>query len=98
MFIVNLTFSANKANAKQFMQGHNAWIERNFSHGIFLLSGSLQPNLGGGIFAYNCTLEELTARMSDDPFVINDVVKAQITELTPNKTDPKLAFLLANAE
>lgn len=98
MFIINLTFSANKANAGQFMQAHNAWIEQNFNDGIFLLTGSLQPNLGGGILAHNCTLQELTARVDADPFVMNDVVKAQVTELIAGKTDPRLAFLLPDAE
>lgn len=94
MFIVNLSFSGNKANAGQFMQAHNTWIKQNFDAGIFLLSGSLQPNLGGGILAHNCTLDDLTRRVNDDPFVMNNVVKAQITELTVSKTNPKLAFLL----
>jgi hypothetical protein len=43
MFIVLLRLSANKAQAGQFMDGHNEWIRRGFEQGVFLLVGSLQP-------------------------------------------------------
>ena len=59
MFIVLLKFSDNKAQAGQFMEGHNEWIKRGFDDGIFLVVGSLQPNLGGGILAHNTTLSDL---------------------------------------
>ena len=59
MFIVLLKFSDNKAKASQFMDGHNEWIKRGFDDGIFLVVGSLQSNLGGGILAHNTTLSDL---------------------------------------
>ena len=59
MFIVLLKFSDNKAKASQLMDGHNEWIKRGFDDGIFLVVGSLQPNLGGGILAHNTTLSDL---------------------------------------
>ncbi len=31
------------------MDGHNEWIKRGFDEGVFLMVGSLQPNLGGAI-------------------------------------------------
>ena len=34
------------------MESHNAWIERGFDEGVFLLTGSLQPKLGGGILVH----------------------------------------------
>ncbi|EHP40578.1 hypothetical protein OR16_24740 [Cupriavidus basilensis OR16] len=43
MFIVLLKFSDNKHRAAEFMAPHKAWI-----HGVFLMVGSLQPNLSGG--------------------------------------------------
>ena len=48
MFIVLLKFADNKGQAGRFMEGHQAWIKRGFDDGVFLLVGSLQPNLGGG--------------------------------------------------
>ena len=94
MFIVMLKFSSNKGQASQFMVGHNEWIKRGFDDGVFLLVGSLQPNLGGGIVAHNTTLSDLQSRVNNDPFVMENVVSAEILEITPSKTDGRLQFLL----
>ncbi len=94
MFIVLLKFSDNKDRAGQFMDGHNAWIKRGFDDGVFLLVGSLQPNLGGAIVAHNTSLTDLQGRVNDDPFVAENVVSAEILEITPAKTDERLKFLL----
>ncbi len=94
MFIVLLKFSDNKGQASQFMEGHNEWIRRGFDDGIFLLVGSLQPNLGGGIVAHNLTLSDLQSRVNNDPFVSENVVSAEILEITPSKADERLEFLL----
>lgn len=94
MFVVLLKFSGNKGQAGQFMEGHKKWIERGFDDGVFLMAGSLQPNLGGGIVANNTSLADLQSRVNDDPFVAEDVVKAEIVEITPSRTDERLKFLL----
>jgi uncharacterized protein YciI len=44
MFIVILGFSANKAQAGKFMEGHKSWLQRGFDEGVFLLSGSIRPS------------------------------------------------------
>jgi len=94
MFIVLLKFSDNKSQAGQFMEGHKQWIKCGFDDGVLLLAGSLQPNFGGGIVAHNTTLSDLQNRVNDDPFVAENVVSAEILEITPSKTDERLDFLL----
>ncbi len=94
MFVVSLKFSDNKAQAGEFMEGHKAWIQRGFDDGVFLMVGSLQPNLGGGVMAHNTSLEDLQSRVNDDPFVAENVVRAEILEISPSRTDNRLAFLL----
>lgn len=94
MFIVLLKFSNNKAQAGQFMDGHNNWIRRGFDDGVFLVVGSLQPNMGGGIVAHNTSLLDLQNRVNEDPFVAENVVTAEILEITPAKADERLEFLL----
>jgi uncharacterized protein YciI len=95
MFIVLLKFSDNKGKVSQFMEGHKEWIKRGFDDGVFLLAGSLQPNLGGGILARETSLADLQARVNEDPFVVENVVSAAIFEIAPSKTDERLNFLLA---
>ncbi len=94
MFIVLLKFSDNKGQASQFMEGHKEWIKHGFDVGVFLLVGSLQPNLGGGIVAHNTSLSDLQSRVNDDPFVAENVVSAEVLEITPSKADERLKFLL----
>ena len=94
MFIVLLKFSDNRNKAPDFMDGHNAWLKRGFDDGVFLLAGSLQPGLGGGIVAHNASLADLHDRVNDDPFVAENVVSAEILEIAVAKADTRLDFLL----
>jgi hypothetical protein len=64
---------------------------------VFLVAGSLQPGLGGGILAHNASRSELERRVSEDPFVAEGVVSAELVELAPSKVDPRLGFLMAEA-
>jgi len=94
MFVVLLRFAGDKGRAGEFMQGHRDWIARGFDDGVFLLVGSLQPALGGGIVAHNTSLAELERRVADDPFVVENIVRAEIFEIEPARADARLAFLL----
>ena len=93
MFVILLRFSNNKARAPEFMEAHNAWIQRGLEDGVFLVVGSLQPKAGGAILAHDLPLSELEARVNEDPFVAQDVVSAEILEITPARTDERLSFL-----
>jgi len=93
VFIVELLF-ADKSKAGPLMEGHKAWLKQGFDDGVFLLAGSLQPGLGGGVVAHGLSREALEARVAADPFVAEGVVSAEITELTPSRTDTRLGFLL----
>ena len=95
MFVVLLKFLGNKSEADRFMEGHREWIKRGFEDGVFLLVGNLQPNLGGGIVAHNTSLAELQSRVAADPFVAQNVVSADILEITPSRTDERLKFIAA---
>ena len=95
MYVVLLKFSANKACAGQFMQGHKDWIQRGVEDGVFLVVGSLRPNAGGAILAHGATRPEIEARVASDPFVEQDVVSAEILEIEPARADERLGFLLA---
>ncbi len=95
MFVILLRFSNNKGLAGQFMAEHNEWIARGIRDGVFLVVGSLQPNLGGVIVAHGTALEDLRVRVKDDPFVANDVVASEIFEIAPSRVDHRLSFLLA---
>ncbi|AZT85512.1 MAG: hypothetical protein KA296_14850 [Marinobacter sp.] len=94
MFVVILRFSENKSQAGAFMEGHNQWIRKGFEDGIFLMVGSLQPGLGGSVIAHGVSREALEGRVSEDPFVAENIVTAEILEIEPKKADERLSFLL----
>lgn len=93
MYVVLLRFAAHKADAPQHMAGHQAWIADGVDAGVFLLVGSIPPGLGGAILAACSSPEELHARIAADPFVVHDVVTAEVVQIEPSVIDPRLAFL-----
>ena len=95
MFVVLLRFSDNKSQAGEFMDGHNQWVKQGLDDEVFLMVGSLQPNLGGGILAHNTELADLQSRVDEDPFVEENVVSAEVLEISPARADERLNFLLA---
>jgi uncharacterized protein YciI len=94
MFIVLLRFSGDRTKASPLLPAHNEWIRRGFDDGVFLLVGSLQPGIGGGILAHGTSRSELQRRVDTDPFVVEKVVTAEILEVTPSRVDPRLSALL----
>jgi uncharacterized protein YciI len=94
MFLILLRLSGDKSRAAPLLEAHKAWLQRGFDEGVFLLSGNLQPQAGGGILAHGTTLAELRQRLDQDPFVTEGVVSADIVEIAPSRADPRLGFLL----
>jgi len=78
------------------MHEHNEWVKRGFDEDIFLLAGSLKPGLGGSIIANNTSMIELQERVDEDPFVIENIVTAEILEIEAKMTDQRLHFLIEN--
>jgi len=94
MYVILLRFSENKSKAGEYMDGHNLWIKQGFEDGVFLLVGSLQPNLGGSVIAHNTSISELQERVNSDPFVVENIVSPEILEIDPKKADDRLNFLI----
>lgn len=93
MFLVTLRFAANKAQASEHMEAHNAWIGRGFAEGVFLLTGSLAGGAGGAVLAHGVSREDLDVRLRQDPFVAAGVVSTDVLEIAPGRVDHRLAFL-----
>lgn len=94
MFIVNLRFSENKSQASAFMEAHNQWVTKGFEDGVFLMVGSIKPGLGGSVIAHGVSRSDLEDRVSDDPFVAENIVSPEILEIELKKVDERLNFLL----
>lgn len=93
MFVVLLKFSDNKTAAPEHMAAHNSWIAQGFTDGVFQCVGSLRPATGGAVLVHGESREALEARVRADPFVIHDVVTADIQEIELKRTVSALDFL-----
>ena len=94
MFAIFLKFAENRSKATEFMDAHKAWIQQGFDDGVFLMVGSLQPNMGGAVLAHGVSRDEIEARVNEDPFVTEDIVTAEILEISPARADQRLDFLM----
>lgn len=97
MFVVFLKFSANRSRAREWMAAHNAWLQRGFEEGVFAASGSLQEQQGGCVLAHGLDRARLEQRLGEDPFIVHDVVSAEIVEVAISRVEPRLAFLMETA-
>ena len=96
MYIVLLRL-ADGAKVPEHVSGHREWLQQGFDDGVFVLTGGI-PRVGGGaILATGLTVDELTARLARDPFVVHGVVTTpDVTELDVTMSDTRLAFLGAD--
>jgi uncharacterized protein YciI len=95
VFVVFLRFSDRRSEASRLMEAHDASIRRGFDDGVFITVGWLRPEDGGAILAHGTTRDELGRRVDADPFASEGVVRAEIHEIAPARTDPRLDFLTA---
>ncbi|HYD86089.1 MAG TPA: YciI family protein [Vitreimonas sp.] len=93
MFVVLLRF-ADKSRAAALMEAHKEWIADGFADQVFVLLGNLETGLGGAILAAGASRTDIEARVNEDPFVKEGVVRAEVIEITPSRADPRLAFLV----
>ncbi|AIF46113.1 YciI family protein [Dyella japonica] len=93
MFLILLRFSDNKASATDHMSGHKEWIRQGVDVGTFVLVGSIRPGVGGAVIATGTERHLIEQRVAEDPFVIHNVVVAEILDIEPSVTDARLAFL-----
>jgi len=77
------------------MDAHKAWIQQGFDDDVFLMVGSLQPNMGGAVLAHGVSRDEIETRVNEDPFVVEGIVSAEILEISPARADQRLDFLMA---
>ncbi|QPO12091.1 MULTISPECIES: YciI family protein [unclassified Thalassospira] len=95
MFAIFLKFAENRPKAPEFMDAHKAWIKQGFDDGVFLMVGSLQPNMGGAVLAHGVSRDEIETRVNEDPFVVEGIVSAEILEISPARADQRFDFLMA---
>lgn len=95
MFIVSLTYIAPLDQIDAALPEHIAFLERQYSAGIFLASGRKVPRTGGIILAQCSDEQRLRAILSEDPFAKKELATFEIQEFAASKVQSGLEMLLA---
>jgi uncharacterized protein YciI len=82
------------ADPSEHIDGHKTWLQQAFADEIFFYVGGIHGGGGGVVIAGGIGSEELLARVSKDPFVVEGIVTPEIIELDTTMSDPRLAFLV----
>ena len=77
------------------MKAHNDWIAEHVNSGNFLMVGTLEPKQGGCILANTENRETIETVIAQDPFITENIVTAEILEISPSRVNERLNFLLA---
>ncbi|MFF1640558.1 YciI family protein [Streptomyces sp. NPDC058246] len=86
MFVLDLTYTAPLDAVDAALDAHVAWLEEQYTAGVFLASGRKNPRDGGVIIAVaedRARIEEIVA---GDPFVTAGVCAYRVTEFIATKT------------
>lgn len=94
LFIIFLRFGPRRAQAGQWMAAHKQWIQDGLADGSFLMAGSLDKAQGGVVIATGQDAGAIHARVAQDPFVVHDVVSAEVHAVAPSLMVEGLAALL----
>lgn len=83
LFIVTLTYrrSAEEVNAQ--LAGHKDWLAAHAKAGRIPVAGPLEPPTGGLIVAHCADRAELDQMLAHDPFVIHQLVDADVLCVSP---------------
>jgi len=78
IYVAILTYVRPVDEIDAQMQAHVAWLRKGYEDGVFLASGRRVPRTGGVILAKGDSLEEVEARLSEDPFQRLGLAKVEI--------------------
>ncbi|MDO5571940.1 MAG: YciI family protein [Bacteroidales bacterium] len=96
MFIFILTFLKPISEVEKYSDAHFEYLDKYYKAGNFLVSGKQNPWIGGAIICFAKDRAEAEKIASNDPFLINDIVKYDITELEATKWAPSFEKFVTN--
>ncbi|WP_394250076.1 YciI family protein [Vibrio profundi] len=94
MFIISLSYKVPLEQVDRFIPEHIEYLDTQYDHGHFILSGRKEPRTGGIIIATLSNRAELDKIISLDPFYREGLASYEITEIIPTKATEALRFLI----
>ena len=84
LFVIILTYVRPLEELDAAGHDHVAWLQDAYNEGLFLVSGRRIPRNGGIIIAKGTSLEEVSARLEQDPFQQRGLATAEIFPFEAN--------------
>jgi|GEM_PF-107419 len=94
MFIVSLNYISSLEEIDKFVEEHIVYLNEQYSHGNFIVSGRKEPRTGGIILSALESKQELESILKSDPFYRERLAEFEIIEFIPTKSAPELNFLI----
>ncbi len=83
MFLLRATYNRPIEEVDQLLEGHKAWIMKNFDEGRILLTARQVPLVGGIILARGESAEEMWAMLEEVPFKSSGMADYEVLEYAP---------------
>lgn len=94
IYVVVLTYVRPLEEIDEQIPAHVEWLKRGYADGVFIASGRRIPRTGGVILAKSDNLEQLQARLSQDPFQQYGLASADVIPFDASMTSLPLQGLL----
>ncbi|TPG64772.1 YciI family protein [Ewingella americana] len=94
LYIAVLSYVKPLSEVDALLPAHVEWLRKGYDDGIFILSGRRNPRTGGVILARGSSIEEIQARMKEDPLQHQGLATLEITPFEPTMSAEDLQHLL----
>lgn len=94
LYIAVLSYVKPLSEVDALLPAHVEWLRKGYDDGIFILSGRRNPRTGGVILARGSSIEEIQARMKEDPLQHQGLATLEIMPFEPTMSAEDLQHLL----
>jgi uncharacterized protein YciI len=86
VFLILLKYMKPLSEVDRLLGEHNAYLDRNYAAGCFLVSGRREPRRGGVIVARAPSLSDIEATVAEDPFVREGIATRELVQFVPSRS------------
>jgi uncharacterized protein YciI len=83
------------AEVEKILPAHAAFLDKYYKEGRFLISGRMNPRVGGILLAKGSSMQEIKSIMATDPFFVEKIADFQFYEFLPSKSHEDFKKYLA---
>jgi len=94
MFLVTLKYIKPIEVVDQHVADHRNFLDQFYKKDCFIVSGPMNPRVGGVILSQLTDRDQLMAIIHQDPYYIHDVAEYEVIEFTPVKYHVEFASFI----